>query len=323
MGLYSIAVLEGMEESIDGPIASRFDLLAGTSVGGIIALGLAAEVPARDIKKAFERNGVLIFSAKPVRHGPLGALLDFTSSLFKPKYQSEALRETIIEIVGADTRIGDLRHRVLIPAVNLTRGRPQMFKTPHHPALQTDLKLKVVDVALATSAAPTYFPIAEIADALYVDGGLFANSPDLFAIHEAEHFLGQQREAIYVLSIGTTTAQFSFSHAHGRQFGLFEWSKHRLVNVLISSQQQIVDSVVGQQLGSRYLRIDTQQSREQERELALDVATQDAQRTIRGLAAGSLQAHVNDARLPGFLSHVVSEPRFFYKISEAGTVVGQ
>jgi uncharacterized protein len=187
-GLYSVSVLAGIEEKVGRPVARCFDLMAGTSVGGIIALGLAAEVSAAEIKSAFERNGTAIFSDRPAPTTWSGTLRDFGRYLRKPKYRPDALRRTIVELVGEETRIGGLKHPVIVPAVNLTKGRPQVFKTPHNIDFCSDLHLKVVDVALATSAAPTYFPVAEIGDALYADGGLYANSPDLLALHEAEHF---------------------------------------------------------------------------------------------------------------------------------------
>ena len=171
-GLYSVSVLTAFEKEAGRPLARNFDLLAGTSVGGIIALGLAAEVPAAEIKSAFERNGTTIFSGRPAPTTWWGTARDLTRFVAKPKYQADALRSTIADLVGSETRIGDLKHPVMVPAVNLTKGRPQVFKTPHHAAFRTDLHLKVMDVALATSAAPTYFPVAEVGDALYADGGL-------------------------------------------------------------------------------------------------------------------------------------------------------
>src|SRR5277367_2880466 len=80
---------------------------------------------------------------------------------------------------SAATTIGDLKHPCIVPTVCLTKGGPQIFKTDHHADFSRDHRLKAVDVALATSAAPSYFPIAEIDDGLYADGGLYANSPDL------------------------------------------------------------------------------------------------------------------------------------------------
>ncbi len=315
LGLYTASVLAGLEEATGGPIARHCDLLAGTSIGGIIVLGLAAEIPAATIKAAFERNGPAIFSNRPAPSGRLEALRDFARLVLKPKYQADALRNTIIELVGEDTRIGDLKHPVIVPTVNLTKGRPQLFKTAHNPDFRTDLHLKVVDVALATAAAPAYFPIAEIGDSLFADGGLYANAPDLLALHEAQHFLAQPEGAIHMLSVGTTTSQYSFAHAHGRQFGSFGWWRdQRLVNVIIASQQHIADYMMRHRLGDQYLRLDADQSKEQDRHLALDVATEDAQKTIRGLAAATVQSHINDRRLREFFSHQAAAPVFYYHV---------
>lgn len=315
LGLYTVSVLADLEKECGRSIAQSCDLLAGTSVGGIIALGLAAEIPASRIKAVFERNGARIFSSRPAPTTLPGTIRDIARFFLKPKYDSDALHAAVTELVGANTRIGDLKHRLLIPVVNLTKGKPQVFKTPHHQDFRRDLHERVVDVAIAAAAAPTYFPVAEIGDALYADGGLYANSPDLFALHEAEHFLRQPLCDLHVLSIGTTTSQFSFAHAHGRQLGAFGWWRdQRLVNVIIASQQHSVDFIMRHRLGDRYMRLDADQSKEQERYLALDVATEDAQRTIRGLAAATVQDQINDDRLSRFLAHAAPSPVFHHKL---------
>ena len=217
--------------------------------------------------------------------------------------------------MGENTRIGDLLHPIIVPTVNVTKGKPQLFKTPHHASFERDLHLKVVDVALATSAAPTFFPLAEIGDSLFVDGGLYGNSPDLLALHEAEHFLQIPLSDIHLLSVGTTTAQFSFSHAEGRDYGLLKWAiGQKLIQTTISSQQAVVDYVVGHKLRERYLRIDALQSREQERDLALDVATVEAQKTIRGLADGSIQQFIGQPTLGKILDHKAPLPTFFHTL---------
>lgn len=311
LGLYTIAVLSQLEEDLGRPIASSFDLIAGTSIGGIIALGLALEIKAKDIESAFLRDGTKIFSERPVQNGKLGQLRDVLRYVLKPKYDPRYLRATIAELVGAETKIGDLKHRVLVPTVNLTKGGPQVFKTPHHANFTRDQNLRVVDVALATSAAPTYFPLAEIEQSLYADGGLYANSPDALAVHEAEHFLNVERGDVHVMSIGTTTSSFSFADATGRKLGIYGWAKdQRLVSVILASQQKVSDHMLRHRLGKRYLRLDTEQSPDQTQHLALDVATGNAQRTIRGLASATVQANINTPLLRGFFEHRAPDPTF-------------
>lgn len=314
LGLFTVAVLAEIENRINAPLATRFDLIAGTSVGGILVLGLANEVPAANIKKTFEDRGTEIFSAKRAPKTAVGKFYDVLRSVLKPKYDSGALRKAITDIIGAETTIGDLKHPCIIPTVCLTKGGPQIFKTDHHPDFGRDQGLKAVDVALATSAAPTYFPIAEIGDGLYADGGLYANSPDLIAIHEAEHFLGANLADIHVLSVGTTTSKFSFAHGSGTRFGLLKWTMgQRLVQATISSQQQIVDHVTRQRLGRRYVRLDAEQSREQEQSLGLDTAHPDAQKTIRAMAAVTVQQSFTDPDLTSILSHISPQPKFFHR----------
>lgn len=316
LGLYTVSLLTEMEEQFGGPLASHFDLLAGTSVGGIIALGLAAEVPAARIKAAFERNGSMIFSDRNPPTSAVGAMVEVFRSMRRPKYAEHGLRSTIAEIIGGKTRLGDLKHPCLIPTVCLTKGGPQIFKTDHHVDFRRDHKLLAVDVALATSAAPTYFPIAEIGDQLYADGGLYANAPDLLALHEAEHFFEAQVDEIRMLSVGTTTSRFSFAHTSGRQFGMLKWaSNQRLVRAMISSQQQVAEFMVTHRLGPRYLRLDLAQSPEQERSLALDTASDDAQRTIRAMAAVTSQASANNTSLSEMMSYNAPQPRFYHRVS--------
>jgi patatin-like phospholipase/acyl hydrolase len=303
LGLYGLTVLAELERETGRPIARSFDLIAGTSVGGIVALGLAAEVPAEQLKALFEARGTRIFSEREAPQSLLAKVRDLMRGLFAPKYAATALRQALDDTF-ADRTIADLRHRVIVPAVNLSKGRPQVFKTPHHPTFRRDLKLRVVDVAMATSAAPTYFPLAPIGDELFADGGLYANSPDLLALHEAEHFLKVPAEDVRMLSIGTTTAQFSFSHRAGLRLGLLKWAMgQRLVHVILSSQQLHVDYMMKHKLGERYLRIDELQSSEQQRDLALDIANSDAQRTIRAIAQGSVQRVLNDPMLSSILVH--------------------
>jgi len=318
LGLYTAAVLAQLELHANIRVANQFDLLAGTSIGGIIALALAAEVPAAEVQSAFERNGHAIFGSSPPARSKVAVITDLCRKAFKSKYRADALRSTIEEIVSADLRIGELIHPVLVPAVNLSKGSPQLFKTPHHETFSFDLNLRVVDVAMATAAAPTYFPLAEIGDALYTDGGLFANSPDLLALHEATYFFEQPEGDIKVLSIGTTTAQFSFAHTANKRYGVFQWFKGaRLLNVIIASQQRSVDLMMRHRLADNYLRLDETQSKEQEHILGLDVATVEAQSTIRALASGTAQRAINDPLLRAMLERVAPAPKFYHSVTRS------
>jgi len=312
LGLFTAQILAELERQAGVPIAQCFDLIAGTSIGGIIALGLGQEVSTQTIRDSFVTNGSAIFSARKRPKTRAGALWDALKFIAKPKYDGTALRRTCSTLLGEDSLLGASRHRLLIPVINMTTGSVQMLKTAHHPDFVKDHQLRMVDVALATSAAPTYFPLAEINDYLCADGGLAANAPDLCALHEATHFLRQEQHEIHILSIGTTTAGFSISHQTGRDLGAFDWiSSGRLFSTMISAQQQLTTYILDHRLGTNYVRIDAVQSPEQQADLGLDVATEQAAKTIAGLADGVLRRISKDPRIGQILSHRAPSPQFY------------
>lgn len=312
LGLYTVSVLAAIEEQIGGHIADRFDLIAGTSVGGIIGLGLASRVSAKKIRDTFIKDGPTIFSPNPPPQSQLGRKFALTKNIGKAKYETGNLRKTVETLVGKRKKIGDLQHRVIIPAINLTKGAPQVFKTDHHKTFVRDCKLLVADVALATSAAPTFFPLHMIGSELFADGSLYANSPDEIALHEALHFLKQPVDDIRMLSIGTTTSKFSFSNSGKTNLGWMGWmDNQRLPRVMISAQQQNAGYILGHRLGERYLRIDHEQSPEQERSLALDVASPGAIADLSALAESSVRMHLGRPILPDMLQHQAAAPTFY------------
>jgi predicted acylesterase/phospholipase RssA len=303
LGLYTAAVLAELEERSGRRMNECFDLFAGTSIGGIVALGLAAGRSAADIRDAFIRHGPRVFPHPPPksRAGWFGRLL---RNVPAPLYRPDPLRETIEDIVGADTCMSDLLRPVVVPAVNLTKGGPKVFKTGHHERFVLDWRLKVADVALATSAAPTYFPAHRIGNELYADGGMFANSPDMIAVHEAEQFLGVRRGDIHVLSVGTTTTDFAMSAGLNPQMGVAGWMRNqRLTDVMIGSQQALIHDMMRHALADRYLRIDRRQADEQRAVLALDAATPEAMSNLQSLARSSIAEVSADPRVRVLLSH--------------------
>jgi uncharacterized protein len=298
-GLFTARALEVLEEQSGVPIGRRFDLISGTSIGGIVALAVAFEIPMSKVVSTFSARGAEIFpSSMYSRTG------QFFRKWVRPRYASAALREVIDELLPSSLTLRDAKHPVAIPAVNVTQARPQVFKTRHHENWIRDLKLPVQGVALATSAAPTFFPLAEVDGHFYVDGGLFANAPDLIAIHEAETFFDVGMDAMRVLSIGTTTQSYSLSFENGRQYGIADWMRqNRLFSITISAQQQFFEQIARHRLGDRYLRIDSEPSAEQAEDLGLDVATPAATKTLSALGAKA----ATDAfgpRMQAFLQHV-------------------
>jgi patatin-like phospholipase/acyl hydrolase len=301
-GLFTARVLQEMEDHIGEPIGRHFDLTYGTSIGGIVALAVAFEVPMRKVVQTFVDYGEAIFPPTP--QGKVGRWMSYLKRYNAPQYRAEMLREVITKLIDKDATLNDVTHAVGIPAVNLTEGHPQVFKSRHKKEWTRDWKFKAVDVALATSAAPTFFELAEVGGCLYADGGLFANAPDLLALHEAEHYFGVPCEAVRMLSVGTTTNSYSVAFSAGRQFGVRQWMRDvRLFNVTISAQQQFVEQLMVHKLGARYLRVDHPPSNEQTADLGLDRATEAARKTLLALAAKATSDILGE-KLGPYLSHV-------------------
>lgn len=302
-GLFTAKVLAVIEEHLQKPIGQCFDLTCGTSIGGIVALAVAFEVPMARVVQVFLEHGAKIFPIHEPPEGKLKIGLDLWQHSRKARYSTSPLRDAISELIPANATLGDAIHPVAIPAVNVTQGMPQIFKTRHKREWNRDWKLKAVDVALATAAAPTFFELAEVQGCLYADGGLFANAPDLIAAHEAEHFFEVPAAALRILSVGTTTQSYSLSFSSGRNFGVADWMQdQRLFSVMISAQQQFVDQLVSHRLKERYFRIDHEPSQEQAKDLGLDVATEAAKKTLLALAEKAV-TDVLTTKLQVFFSH--------------------
>ena len=203
-GVFPAAFLAKLEEDLDYPIGHYFDLIAGTSTGGIIAIGLALGHSASEILRLYETKGPIIFDQ--AESGIKGFLKrQFRKAkhfVWGPKYDSKALRECLSTVFG-DRKLGDATTRLLIPAWHPETQNVYIFKTAHHVRLQTDYKEFAVDAAMATAAAPTYFAQHLTAnDVSLMDGGIWANNPAGIAVVEAIGTLGWPATELKVLSLG-------------------------------------------------------------------------------------------------------------------------
>ena len=210
LGTFPAAFLAGLEQHLPKPIGSYFDLIAGTSTGGIIAVGLAMGLRATELLELYEKRGPEIFGQG---HGPLADFvlqkLRLGRWLVMHKYDPAPLRAALEEVLG-DRRIGDAKTRLLVPAWNPVARSVYIYKTAHHRRLVTDYKCLAVDAAMATAAAPTYYPqyVTRHAAGL-TDGGTWANNPTALAVVEAIAMLGWPGDSLHVLSLGCLEETYS------------------------------------------------------------------------------------------------------------------
>lgn len=199
-GVFPAAFLADIEETLPEPIHSYFDLIVGTSTGGIIALGLGLGFKASEILDFYRNYGPQIFGGNRF-------VLTLKQALWR-KYSHEKLRRALEETFD-DRLIGHAKTRLVIPSMNIDTGEVHLFKTAHHERFERDYKVRAVEAALATASAPTYFPLFKTSsDFPLVDGGLWANNPLVLAVVEAVGVLGWPRDRLKVLSIGCTDEPF-------------------------------------------------------------------------------------------------------------------
>jgi uncharacterized protein len=257
-GTFTAAFLEGVEDRLGMPVAGFFDMIAGTSTGAIIAVALAMGLTATDVVTMYRTFGRNIFTRRHrswwrrLRDVPSNLILSRFDldwdALLRSKYGSAALANAVEEVLG-DHRLEAAQRRLIVPSVRTSLGRPIVFRTPHFENQDRDRHLTAVDVILATTAAPTYFPPHWIedkhAEGQYVDGGLWANHPGLLAYSEAVRISRECRrsvdprftaEDVMVLSLGTGESPSAFRLPEG-QAGVLRWAPHLLDLMMVSQSQ--------------------------------------------------------------------------------------
>ena len=230
-GIFSAAVLAFFEEDLGIRIPDHFDLIVGTSTGAIIALGLGAGMRPAEIVELYAHRKDEIFP--PARRRAPGK----ARSLLRSKYRPDGL-EAALRTAFGDRLLCESGVPLVIPSFDLGRRGVHVFKTPHHERLRRDWRVSMVDVALAASAAPTFFPAHTLPDehVRLIDGGVWANNPSTVAVTEAVSLFGQPLDNIKLLNIGTITSN-AVRARHLDTGGLFSWIRSpNVVDVLMAGQ---------------------------------------------------------------------------------------
>ncbi len=199
-------------ETLD--IGAAFDLIVGTSTGGIIACALAKGVPLSEVVTLYEEHGRRIFT-QPLPSGLVSAACDIGARPAALAKGTNALRDALGDRLGTTT-LGDIYATrgiaLAIPAVEMSQHRAWVFKTPHlkDTTNHRDDHYALVDVCLATSAAPLYRSMAPLDHPenrtggfnVFVDGGLWANNPVLVGLIDALDMTVPGQE-IQIFCLGT------------------------------------------------------------------------------------------------------------------------
>src|SRR5829696_4513555 len=264
-GIIPAIVLAEIERRTGKRIAEMFDLVAGTSTGGILALGLTKpghggpEYSAKKLIDLYETEGGKIFSI-PVWHRVHSGW-----GLAEEKYPSEGIEEVAKKYFG-DVRLAQAHKEVLVTAYEIEKRGPWFFK--RRKALDPDEGFNpfMREVARATSAAPTYFEplqlkVGSLGNRAFIDGGVHSNNPAMCAYVESRKIHPEENDFL-VVSLGTGELTRSLPYEEVRGWGLALWAQP-ILNVVFDGVADTVDYQLRELLSTeegdarRYYRFQT------------------------------------------------------------------
>jgi patatin-like phospholipase/acyl hydrolase len=237
-GIIPAIILDALQKRVGKEPWRTFDLISGTSTGGIITVGIGTACnkgqpySCQQLVDLYVQNGAAIFDK---------SLLESIKEVFYPKYSPAGL-EMVLERFFGDTEFQSAFTPLLVSSYDLQSQLPFFFKS-HKIAKNPGYNWLVRQIARATSAAPTFFPpfhlVRDGQDYALVDGGVFVNNPAMAAYVEARRLYPDAKKAV-VVSVGTGDRQDKIGYAKAKNWGLLGWAKH-IVPVLMDSVSEAVD----------------------------------------------------------------------------------
>ncbi|PWA49382.1 PATATIN-like protein 4 [Artemisia annua] len=304
-----LAFLESQLQELDGNdarIADYFDVVAGTSTGGLLAAMLTAPdgnnrplYAAKDIVPFYNEHGPKIF---PQYRGVGSSIVNTVKMVFGPKYNGKYLRKVIRDQLG-NTRLNDTLTNVVIPTFDIKRLQPTIFST-YEAKVHSVFNAQLSDICISTSAAPTYFPAHYFKNKdangngqefNLIDGGVAANNPTLVAISQVTKQVFSENPELFpikpmdyghflVISIGTGASKEvkPYNAKMESKWGIFDWliqnGSNPIIDVFTQASGDMVDnhiSVFIQAVHSQNNYIRIQDDTLSGDEASVDITTED------------------------------------------------
>lgn len=239
-GIIPAVILENIENELQKPASEIFDLVAGTSTGGLIALALAApnhlgkpSMTAHDLVSFYIEQSPRIFYAS------LSHTIRTLGGLLGPKYESTGLQEVLYEHLG-DTKLSEALVPTLITGYH-TKGQTGIeFFSPDAKIYSLDRDCLMREVGLATAAAPIFFDSVNVQFAwgtldFVVDGALYKHNPAILAYLNAKELYPDRKIEVYSLGTGLISAEALNIELKGR--GLLQWLMPIISHIQVSSSE--------------------------------------------------------------------------------------
>ncbi len=227
-GIVPGVILECIERDFNIKVADYFDLITGTSTGGILACAYLvpdsnitgqAKFTAAEVVDLYFNRGGEIFDI------PFFHRVRTGKGIFDEMYTEKGLEKALEDYFG-DSLLSDLLKPTIITSYDVEKRKGHFFR--QHFAHEVACNFKVKDVCRATSAAPTYFECAKVAsmtgeEYALIDGGVFVNNPALCAYSEVRNFSKLTAKNMHILSLGTGHDMESYPYQKVKNFGKAQW----------------------------------------------------------------------------------------------------
>jgi patatin-like phospholipase/acyl hydrolase len=268
-GALQMRVLKGIEEELNTKLYSIFDLIGGTSIGGVHALGISAGVPLDDMINMYEQHAAKVFATNGFFNTLFrqpwffkGAL----NGLFSPRYDNTFMSDFLAKRVGKTRTMDDLNTHTFVSIYDIEQSRTTVVESWD----DNDKHILLSDAGAATSAAPTYFKAQKI-DTRHgkkritkpkigeyiaaIDGGIGVNNPITLGVAEMIKLWGNDEDLNpFLLSVGTGGYNQRIFYEKARKMGVLSWAPI-MPNLFMQAQSTIAEYEADRLLGNyRYAR---------------------------------------------------------------------
>lgn len=245
-GIVPCLILMQIEQITGRKIQDMFNLIAGTSTGGMLACGLSIGKSPDDLRQIYVQNGKKIFPPEP---GGIEGLLKKADQLFDPKFNPAGLQSVLDQYFGAAT-MNDCKVPILVTCYDIGNNAPVFFKS-RYIRQAAPINARLTDVCRATSAAPTYFPAFSLTyngiPRVCIDGGVYINNPGMAAYSEICKYFADPyynlpvgfnpEKDVFMLSLGTGNYSADLARKKWIEGGLVDWAT-KISDIMMQSTNQ-------------------------------------------------------------------------------------
>lgn len=228
-GVCPAHIISCISERLAVDVYDKFNLIAGTSTGAIVASAISCRIPPKTIIQLFKEYGPIIFNKKQL----------LSNLHIRSLYSNNNLKYVLKEIFQ-DIKLGDLDKPLILPASSVNLGGVHVFKSSYSSHFTRDKNTLVRDAVLASCSAPVFFNPVQCKEYLLADGGLWANNPVLVAIIDAKRRLSKDFTNLKVLSLGTGHSKIAYKNGKktmGWGF-LTGWKRKKIISYILSLQSE-------------------------------------------------------------------------------------